>query len=174
MTDDVFHSLDALRELTIHDQDGLPIGSVGQVYVDDGDRHPEWVTVRTGLHGAAETFVPLEGAVLDADGALRVPYSLDTVKDAPRMHAEEHLDLDQEQELYLHYGLTPPEGQSSGAPGVGDGRPRAPLSGEEKGLENVKELIDEPPTDVPRLRRFDPADSDDATATGSGTRGENR
>ena len=39
--------------------DGDKIGSVGQVYADDADGQPTWVTVKTGLFGTSESFVPL-------------------------------------------------------------------------------------------------------------------
>lgn len=183
MTDDVFGSPEALRELTVHDRYGQLIGRVSQVYVDDWDRRPQWVTVRTGMHGFEETFVPLAGAEYeaghDADaGVLRVAYDLDAIKGAPREDAEQHLGLDQEQELYVHYGLLPPEGQASGAPGVGDDRPTAPLTGHDQGLDHIKELSeepsDEPSSPRPRLRKATPPDKDDATTSSSGVHGENR
>ncbi|MFP5393983.1 MAG: hypothetical protein ACLGI6_20980, partial [Gammaproteobacteria bacterium] len=31
------------------------IGSIGQIYVDDSTGTPNWVTVKTGLFGSAET-----------------------------------------------------------------------------------------------------------------------
>jgi hypothetical protein len=174
MTDDVFQDPEALKELTVHDRDGQLVGNVVEVYVDDWNRRPEWVTVRTGMHGTEETFIPLEDAALGADNALRVACGLDAIGDAPRIDAEQHLGLDREQELYLHYGLTPPAGQSSGAPGVGDERPRIPLSGDEKDIDGVKELAEEPPSGLPRLRRFAATDKDDATTSASGVYGENR
>lgn len=154
MTDDTLQNPAELRELTVHDRDGQLIGSVEQVYVDDWSHLPEWVTVRDGLSGPATTFVPLEGAGLDKDGVLVVAYTADTVKAAPRENADQHLELDQEQELYVHYGLTPPLGQASGAPGVGGNRPTAPLTGHDEGLEEFRELSGEPAADRPRLRRF--------------------
>ncbi|MBD0739588.1 PRC-barrel domain-containing protein [Streptomyces sp. CBMA29] len=162
MTGDVFGSSEALRELTIHDRHGQFIGRVSHVYVDDWDRRPQWVTVRTGMHGFEETFVPLAGAEHEigrdtGGGVLRVAYDLDTIKAAPREDAEQHLGLDQEQELYAHYGLLPPEGQASGAPGVGADRPTAPLTGHDEGMDDIKELSDAPAR--PRLRKAAPAES---------------
>lgn len=42
--------------------DGDKIGSIGQVYADDENGQPTWVTAKTGLFGMSESFVPLEGA----------------------------------------------------------------------------------------------------------------
>ena len=87
------------------DSDGSKIGSIGQIYLDDQSGQPEWVTVKTGLFGTSETFIPLRDAQVDGQN-LKLPYSKDKVKDAPRMSdADQHLDVDQEQKLYEYYGL---------------------------------------------------------------------
>ncbi|MEV8565338.1 PRC and DUF2382 domain-containing protein [Streptomyces sp. NPDC051322] len=122
-----FRSPDELTGLTVYDVAGDKIGGVEQVYLDDQSGTPEWATVKTGLFGTKETFVPLEGARREGD-ALHIPHAKELVKGAPRLEAEQHLDLAQEQELYEHYGLSRP-GRPSGAPGVGDRRPSRPMHG---------------------------------------------
>ena len=42
--------------------DGEKIGSIGQLYADDDTGEPTWVTVKTGLFGTSQSFVPVEGA----------------------------------------------------------------------------------------------------------------
>lgn len=84
--------------------DGDKIGSIGQVYADDDNGQPTWVTVKTGLFGAKESFVPLEGARVEGDDVV-VPYTKDQVKDAPRVDTDGHLDPVEEDRLYAHYGL---------------------------------------------------------------------
>jgi uncharacterized protein (TIGR02271 family) len=84
--------------------EGDKIGSVGQVYADDADGQPTWVTVKTGLFGTSESFVPLEGARLEGDDVV-VPYTKDQVKDAPRVDTNGHLEPSEEDRLYDHYGL---------------------------------------------------------------------
>lgn len=123
-----------------------------------------------------DAFVPLRDARLEPGGVLRVGYRLDTIERAPALRAEQHLGLDQEQELYVHYGLTTPADESSGAPGVGDDRPKAPLTGRARDdvVAEVRELADEPPAGPPRLRRFVATDPDEATASASGVHGDNR
>jgi len=86
------------------DRDDDKIGSVEQVYLDDNDGHPSWVSVRTGFFGAAETLVPLDAAQL-ASGELRVPYEKSFVKDAPHIDADQSLSRQEEDELYRYYGL---------------------------------------------------------------------
>ncbi len=86
------------------DRDGERVGKVGNVYVGDDDRQPQWVTVRTGLFGQKESFVPLQGARIASDG-LRVTASKEAVKEAPRMDAGGHLSDDEGRRLYEHYGM---------------------------------------------------------------------
>jgi uncharacterized protein (TIGR02271 family) len=84
--------------------DGAKIGSIGQIYTDDDNGQPTWVTVKTGLFGISESFVPLEGARIEGDDVV-VPYSKDQVKDAPRVDADAHLEESEEERLYEHYQL---------------------------------------------------------------------
>jgi uncharacterized protein (TIGR02271 family) len=84
---------------------GDKIGSIGQIYVDLSTGEPSWVTVRTGLFGMSESFVPLEGAT-DNGKDIMVNYDKDTVKDAPRIDADRDLSPDAEETLYAHYGMT--------------------------------------------------------------------
>ena len=80
------------------------IGGIGQIYLDDQTGEPNWVTVKTGLFGTAESFVPLSGASLSGSDIV-VTYDKDTVKDAPRVDADGHLTPDEEDSLYAYYGL---------------------------------------------------------------------
>lgn len=80
------------------------IGSIGQIYLDDETGDPEWVTVKTGLFGTSESFVPLQGASLRDDDIV-VQFDKDTVKDAPRLDADGSLSPDEERQLYAHYGM---------------------------------------------------------------------
>ncbi|WP_445256985.1 PRC and DUF2382 domain-containing protein [Nocardioides aurantiacus] len=87
-------------------RDGSKIGSVSQVFLDDESGRPEWVTVKTGLFGQAESFVPLSGAEVRGDDVV-VPHDKDKVKDAPRVDDENgHLEPAQEQELFSYYGVS--------------------------------------------------------------------
>ncbi len=106
----------------VYGSDGNKIGTVGQVYLDDVTGKPEWVTVKTGMFGTKESFVPVAQSQV-ADDGLRIPYGKDTVKDAPRVDAEQgHLSQDEEAELYRHYGLDYSEDESdSGLPDAGTG-----------------------------------------------------
>jgi len=86
------------------DSTGDKVGTAGQVYLDDTTGQPAWVTVKTGLFGTSESFVPLAEAD-DEGGRLRVPYAKSQIKDAPRVDDDGHLTPEQETELYRYYGL---------------------------------------------------------------------
>jgi uncharacterized protein (TIGR02271 family) len=88
----------------VYDQSGDKIGSAAEVYLDDETGEPEWVTVRTGLFGTKESFVPIRNADLTNDG-VRVPVSKTQVKDAPKIDTDGHLSPQEEQELYRYYGM---------------------------------------------------------------------
>jgi uncharacterized protein (TIGR02271 family) len=98
------NNLGSLIGADVIDRNGDKIGSVGQIYVDTSSGAPTWVSVKTGLFGMSESFVPLSGADSDSDG-LRVEYEKDFVKDAPRVDPESDLSEEEESTLYSYYGL---------------------------------------------------------------------
>jgi uncharacterized protein (TIGR02271 family) len=82
--------------------DGSKIGSIGQLYADDDTGEPTWVTVKTGLFGTSESFVPVEGAHNQGED-LVVPFTKEHVNDAPRVDADGHLTPEEEDRLYTYY-----------------------------------------------------------------------
>ena len=105
---------------TVVDDDGTKIGNIGQVFLDDQTSEPEWVTVKTGMFGGAESFIPLADATTSGS-EIRVPFQKSKVKDAPRVDdSEGHLSQDEEAELYRYYGMSYDESHSdSGLPAGG-------------------------------------------------------
>ena len=97
------NDIDTIVDRDVYGSDGTKIGAARQVYVDDETGAPEWVTVRTGLFGTSESFVPLEDATVSGDRVV-VPYDKSFVKDAPNLREDGHLTPDQERELYAYYG----------------------------------------------------------------------
>lgn len=86
------------------DTNGSKIGTVGQVFLDDRTGEPEWVTVKTGLFGGAESFVPLASAAVKGKD-VEVPFDKDKIKGAPRVKdSDGHLDQSEEAELFRYYG----------------------------------------------------------------------
>lgn len=77
----------AVVDHMIYDAEGKKIGEARHVFLDERTGEPEWATVRTGLFGTQETFVPIhEGRVVGDH--LEVPVAKTKVKDAPHMDVE--------------------------------------------------------------------------------------
>ncbi|HET6634320.1 MAG TPA: PRC-barrel domain-containing protein [Streptomyces sp.] len=102
------------------DRDGVKIGTVDEVYLDDATGAPEWAAVRTGLFGR-DAFVPLAPSELDGD-TLRVPFERTLIREAPDFGVGRHLSPRQELQLYHHYGLDVPAGQAPPFPDRDFGR----------------------------------------------------
>jgi uncharacterized protein (TIGR02271 family) len=122
------HDIGSIVGAPVHDTDGDKIGTVGQVYVDPDTEKPLWATVKTGLFGTSESFVPLEDATWDRE-SLVVGYDKAKVKDAPRVESDGALSEEEEDSLYAYYGIgsgsasTTPTG--TGTQGVHDQDDRA-------------------------------------------------
>ncbi|MCF6526245.1 DUF2382 domain-containing protein [Streptomyces sp. JJ36] len=92
----------------VYSTGGDKLGDARHVYLDDATGMPEWVSVKTGLFGRSESFVPVRDAALVEDH-LEVPYAKDKVKDAPRVDVDAggHLSVQEEERLYAFYGIEP-------------------------------------------------------------------
>ena len=99
------NAVSTLSGTTVRTSGGDKIGKVAQVYLDDQTGEPEWVTVRTGLFGTKESFVPLAAARWEG-GVLVVDASKDQVTGAPRVDEDGHLSAQQEAEIYRYYGIS--------------------------------------------------------------------
>ncbi len=128
---------------TAYDAAGDKVGRVGQLYLDDETGRPSWVTVSTGLLGSGgETFVPLEGASFDGQD-LRLAYSKDTINNAPREGADEHLDYEQEVALHRYYGLGGTDTGTGTGTGTATGTVTGTLTGAPTGDEAAVTLSEE-------------------------------
>ncbi|GHG33568.1 MULTISPECIES: DUF2382 domain-containing protein [Amycolatopsis] len=105
-----------LIDSAVVDPAGNKLGKVGNVYLADATHQPEWITVKTGLFGTKESFVPLSGAHTDKDG-VHVQVDKDSVSDAPRIDADGHLSPEESTQLYQHYGLPVPRMSPDGRMG---------------------------------------------------------
>ena len=94
--------LEQLQNADVYSTSGDKIGSVGQVYLDDHTEEPTFITVKTGLFGTKETFVPLDKAQT-AEGGISVPFEKDFVKDAPNVDADGTLTPEEERRIYEYY-----------------------------------------------------------------------
>ncbi|WP_007027064.1 DUF2382 domain-containing protein [Saccharomonospora iraqiensis] len=96
-----------LVDSSVLDSQGRKIGKVGTVYLSDETRNPEWVTVRTGMLGHKESFVPLQGSHMENDG-IHVQVSKDQVSNAPSTDTDSDLSGEESAELYRHYDMPAP------------------------------------------------------------------
>ena len=103
------------RELL--DTDGDRVGTIEALFQDEDTQQPEWAAVKTSLFGTKLSFVPIERAEPSGE-SLRVPFSKDQIKDAPRIDdSEGQLSQQDEAQLYEHYGMSYGESRSdSGLP----------------------------------------------------------
>jgi uncharacterized protein (TIGR02271 family) len=97
--------VDTLYGATVRTEGGGKIGKVAQVYLDEETGRPEWITVRTGLFGTKESFVPLAAARLER-GELVVDATKERVNGAPRIDEDGYLGEQQEAEIYRYYGIS--------------------------------------------------------------------
>jgi len=149
--------------------DGEKIGSIGQVFVDNEAGQPSWVTVRTGLFGMSESFVPLEGARIEGNDIV-VPYDKNQVKDAPRIDADRPLEPAEENRLYQHYRLD--SGGTYNDAETADAASTGGLGTDRAGTRNATGTADAAP---PRHAQQDTTGTDragtrDATGTTDATR----
>jgi uncharacterized protein (TIGR02271 family) len=126
----------------VYDVEGHKVGTASHLYASDVSGEPEWVTVKTGLFGSKESFVPLTGAHAERDG-LHVGAHKDLIKDAPRIDDNGHLSEAEAAELYRHYNLpvgTPGMGQP-GKHAQGNGKDmRQGMAGQESMVRSEERL----------------------------------
>jgi uncharacterized protein (TIGR02271 family) len=99
------NDIQQLSAATVYTSDGSKVGSVGQVYLDNNSGEPEWVSVKTGLFGTKQSFVPLDKASVNGD-RIEVPYGKDQIKGAPQIDDDSSLSPAEEEQLYHYYGLS--------------------------------------------------------------------
>ena len=133
-------------------------GKVGQVYIDDQSQEPNWVTVKMGLFGTKEYFLPLDEAVLDGK-RLIVPYSKETITSAPSTEIDQNLSPAEEDVLYNYYEVpgrmtNPAEVQGDATPDETDTEDTANSVEEAEAVEDPNA---EAKTEVPSVH--DPVDA---------------
>jgi uncharacterized protein (TIGR02271 family) len=117
------NDVNRLHGATVRSTGGDKIGKVAQVYLDDQTGDPEWVTVRTGLFGTKESFMPLASARFERNELL-ADVTKERVNGAPRVDEDGHLSDAQEAEIYRYYGISPGTGQYGTARDRTGGRER--------------------------------------------------
>ena len=120
-----------LTGATVTGDQGSKLGKVDNVYLDNQSGRAEWAAVKTGLFGNHVSLVPLAAADY-ADGVLHLPYTKDQVQKAPHHDPGQELSVEQEQELFTHYGVAY-EGESATAKPGQDQQARQGTQGQQQG-----------------------------------------
>ena len=92
------------RDREVLDRDGQKVGKLRDLFLDSQTDRPEWAGVSTGFLGRKRVLVPLAEAT-ETEGAVRVAFTEQQIKDAPTMDPDMELSQSEEEDLYRHYGL---------------------------------------------------------------------
>lgn len=95
--------LTAWRGRDALDADGIPLGTIAEVYVSATTGEPQWLAVDPDF-GQEYILVPVARAE-PAGSAIRVGQLADTIRSAPRLAKDAELTPDDERVLITHYGL---------------------------------------------------------------------
>lgn len=107
----VQHEYEGWRGRRVVDQQDRFVGTLEEVYVDDGGRATRWAVLDTGVGAQPRGFVPLPGARLDGD-AVRIPHGRDRVLAATaEIEPDGELTAAEENRLAQIYGLGPEGGE---------------------------------------------------------------
>ena len=120
-----FERLSALQGHDVFGVNGVKLGTLENIYVDDSSGSPEWLEVQSGMIRKHHSFVPVNGLV-EQDETVRVAYPKEVIDEAPSPQSDGAGRLSAEQEdalsrYYAPYGFHPPvtmSGQVAGGPEV--------------------------------------------------------
>jgi hypothetical protein len=86
----------------VSDQQREEVGEICEIYEQDGD--PMWLTVKssTGMASDRLVFIPV-ARLKQADGDIRVPYSVQHIHEFPKTEPEGELSEDQDRALRDYY-----------------------------------------------------------------------
>ncbi|RSZ65173.1 PRC-barrel domain containing protein [Corynebacterium hylobatis] len=100
-------SIQQLGRATVYDRDGVKLGRVKEVYINNKTGEPDYAEVSHGLFGMRSTVVPLRGHTLE-DRTLKLAFSKDLLKDAPEISKKTQLPKRREDhnQICEYYGLT--------------------------------------------------------------------
>lgn len=100
-------TIQQLGRATAHDRDGVKLGRVKEVYINNKTGEPDYAEISHGLFGMHSTVVPLRGHTLEGR-TLTLAFGKDLLKDAPEISRKKHLPKRREDhnQICEHYGLT--------------------------------------------------------------------
>jgi uncharacterized protein (TIGR02271 family) len=89
---------------SVEGSDGAKLGKIHSIYLDNTTRQPEWAAVKTGMFGGHVCLVPLRQGEWDGS-TLSVPFDKEQLRNAPHHDPDTEISVQDEQELYRHYGI---------------------------------------------------------------------
>jgi PRC-barrel domain len=92
--------------VTAYDQASQKVGNVAEIYYDRSTGEPEWLTVKAGLFGMKENFVPLTLARPRGQQEVEFATGKDAITGAPKIDPDGQLTAREEAQLFEHYGLS--------------------------------------------------------------------
>lgn len=100
--------IQALFNATAVDSQGEKLGDVKEIFVDDASGQPTFVEVNHGLFGMNSSLVPLRGHRFNGSNTdeLVLAFPKDRIKDAPGINSDAGLSVEEQNEIYHHYGIT--------------------------------------------------------------------
>lgn len=100
--------IQVLFNATAFDSQGEKLGDVKEIFVDDASGQPTFVEVNHGLFGMNSSLVPLRGHRFNGSNTdeLVLAFPKDRIKDAPGIDSDAGLSVEEQNEIYRHYGIT--------------------------------------------------------------------
>lgn len=127
---------------TVLDSADEKIGTIEEIFLVEETGRPEWGLVKVGRLKGHTTLVPLTRA-RPVEKGVKVHVSKDLVGEAPEVKADAEPSDRQVEELYRHYGMSPPGGAGStsgnGAAAAGMQANPDPARGAGDGSDDVRD-----------------------------------
>jgi uncharacterized protein (TIGR02271 family) len=90
----------------VHDRNGIMIGRIAEVYVDEGTDNASWILLPAGLHRSTPTLAPLDGATTAGPGrSIQLTASKEQIDSAPPLDgpADQPVPAGVVEHLQSHY-----------------------------------------------------------------------
>ena len=82
----------------------VTLGVVDGIYTDIRSGYPQWAAIQSGLFGTDVSIIPLTATEHD-DRSLRIPYSVQELRDAPHRAPGTAMSHKEEANLFRHFGI---------------------------------------------------------------------
>jgi hypothetical protein len=120
-----------LGGLHVIGRNDVTLGVVEDIYADIRSGYPQWAAIQSGLFGTDVSIIPLTATEHD-DRSLRIPYSVEELRNAPHRSPGTAMSHKEEANLFRHYGVGygpagPPAGRAASPGGRTRGASRTML-----------------------------------------------